>query len=205
MPLKSLGSTGPPVKPSSVTSAQRTTGVKMRLHPGPVDARQQEDLVVDLGQRGQVLRVEDVAARVLHDHAHRVAQAAQLAAVLEVVLDVRVRHAAASCRSSRVTVRPRSWNAKKTVSRHAAEDHPGPVVEDRAVRGCCPTACRSCRGRRRPPSIPLLLDCDHAVGPCAALLVPSKARVELAAALTAAPRPARPRSRPGPRGRRERR
>ena len=61
-----------------------------RLHPGPVDAGGEEDLVVDLLERVLVLRVVDVAVRVLDDDAQRVAQAAQLGAAFQVVLDVRV-------------------------------------------------------------------------------------------------------------------
>ncbi|MNZ63712.1 hypothetical protein D3C78_818660 [compost metagenome] len=59
-----------------------------RLHPGAVDALGEEQLVVDLLEHVQVLGIEDVALGVLHHHAHRVAQAAQRLAVLQVVLDV---------------------------------------------------------------------------------------------------------------------
>ena len=61
-----------------------------RLDPGPVDARRQHQFVVDLAQRLEVLRVVDVAVRVLDHDAQRVAQAAQFVAILQVVLDVRV-------------------------------------------------------------------------------------------------------------------
>ncbi|MNF54315.1 hypothetical protein D3C84_357410 [compost metagenome] len=59
-----------------------------RLHPGAVDALGEKQLVVDLLEHVQVLGVEDVALGVLHHHPHRIAQAAQRLAVLQVVLDV---------------------------------------------------------------------------------------------------------------------
>ncbi len=48
-----------------------------RLHPGPVHALAEEQLVVDVAQGLQVARVEDVALGVLHYHPHRIAQATQ--------------------------------------------------------------------------------------------------------------------------------
>ena len=49
-----------------------------RLHPRPVDARREDELVVDLLQHVEVARIEDVAVGVLDDDAHRVAEAAQV-------------------------------------------------------------------------------------------------------------------------------
>jgi hypothetical protein len=46
---------------------------------------QEEDLVAELAQRVQVARVVDAASRVRHHDAQRVAQAAQLVLVLQVV------------------------------------------------------------------------------------------------------------------------
>src|SRR5439155_1934523 len=61
-----------------------------RLHPRPIYSRCENQLVVDLLQDFQVLRVEDVAVRVLDHHADGVAQAAQILLVGEIVLDVRL-------------------------------------------------------------------------------------------------------------------
>ena len=62
-----------------------------RLHVGTVHAGQQEHLVVDPGERLEVGLVVDVARGRLDRDAHRVAQAAELVAVLEEVDHVRVR------------------------------------------------------------------------------------------------------------------
>ncbi|MNV31675.1 hypothetical protein D3C71_1229920 [compost metagenome] len=59
-----------------------------RLHPGPVDAFGEEQLIVDLLEHVEVRRVENIALGVLDNDAHRVAKTAQRLAVFQEVLDV---------------------------------------------------------------------------------------------------------------------
>ncbi len=61
-----------------------------RFHPGAVHPGREEQRIIDLFQRFQVARLEDVALRVLHHHAQRVAQATQGRLVLQIVLDIRL-------------------------------------------------------------------------------------------------------------------
>jgi hypothetical protein len=132
-----------------------------RLHPGPVDTRRQEDLVVDLLERGLVGRVVDVAFRVLDHDAQRVAQTAQFTAVLQVVLDVRV-----AARDHLLEARAQRQPGRREQAQHQREDRAdrdddAPVVEDqplearaglgsklsrlpRVGRSCGGAACMSC-------------------------------------------------------------
>ncbi len=128
-PSYESGITGPPRKPSSVTSVQRTAGRPQRLHPGAVDAGGEDQLVVDLLQRLQVTRVEDVAVAVLDHDADRVAQAAQVLLVREVVLDVRL-----ALRNHLLEAGVQREPRRRDVAQHerderADDHHRQPVVE----------------------------------------------------------------------------
>ncbi|MNS64418.1 hypothetical protein D3C72_975450 [compost metagenome] len=87
-----------------------------RLHPRAVDAFGEEQLVVDLLEHVEVLRIENIALGVLDHHAHRVAQPAQGSAVFQEVLDVRL------------ALRNHLFEAGAQLQarrRHAAEHHGG--------------------------------------------------------------------------------
>ena len=119
-----------------------------RLDPGAVHARRQHQFVADLAQRVQVLRVVDVALRVLDDDAQRVAQAAQVVAVLQVVLDVRMTRAGSSSRSwrSASAAIPRR-RASSTVSTAQHDDHRAAVVEHQPFQAGARSCGRSARAR----------------------------------------------------------
>ena len=146
-----------------------------RLHPRAVDAGRQEELVVDLLQHVQVFRVEDVAVGVLDHDAQRVAQAAQVLLVGQVVLDVRL-----ALRNHLLEARVEPELRRRDVAEHhgddrADDDHRQPVVEHQALEqvagflvevreladhrhlveivgdGChdCSCPCARCRSARR--------------------------------------------------------
>src|SRR6185369_6139162 len=103
-----------------------------RLHPGAIDSRRQEDLVVDLLEGVEVARIVDVALRVLDDDAQRVAEAAQLAAVLDVVVDVRMA-ARDHLLEARAEREPRDGErAEQHGDERADHDHRSTVIEDGA-------------------------------------------------------------------------
>src|SRR6185295_8915345 len=107
-------------------------GRPQRLDPGAVDSRRQEDLVVDLLERVQVARVVDVALWVLDNDAQRVAEAAQLAAVLEVVLDVGMA-ARDHLLEARAEREPGGGErAEQHRDERAEDDHRPTVIEDGA-------------------------------------------------------------------------
>ena len=103
-----------------------------RFHPGAVDVRHQEQFVVDLLEDFQVGRVEDVAVGVLDHHAHGIAQAAQAAAALQVVLHVRlaVRN---HLLEAGVDRQLRGLEAEQHGQQRAGDDDQQPVVEDGAL------------------------------------------------------------------------
>ena len=103
-----------------------------RLHPGAVDVRHQEQLVVDLLEDFQVGRIEDVAVGVLDHHAHRIAQAAQAAAAFQVVLHVRVT-VRNHLLEAGVDRQLRGLEAEQRGQQRAGQDDPQPVVEDGAL------------------------------------------------------------------------
>ena len=100
-----------------------------RLHPGPVDARREEQLVVHLAQRLEERGIENVALRGLDDHPQRVAEAAQLALVRQVVLDVRVRRRQHLLVAG-IEADPGRHEAQHDRDHQADEHHRHAVVED---------------------------------------------------------------------------
>ena len=100
-----------------------------RLDPRAIHARRQDQLVADLAQRVEVARGVDVAIGVLDDDAQRVAQAAQVGAVLEVVLDVRM-PARDHLLEARVERQAQHGDhAEQHGQREAGEHHRAAVVE----------------------------------------------------------------------------
>ena len=107
-------------------------GRPQRLHPRAIDARREKQLVVDLLQHLEVLRIEDVAVGVLDDDPNGVAEAAQVLLVGQVVLDVRL-----ALRNHLLEARVQHELGRGEVAEHDGDDgahdhHRQPVVEDEA-------------------------------------------------------------------------
>ncbi|WP_201313004.1 hypothetical protein [Dyella sp. EPa41] len=105
-----------------------------RLDPGAVDAGGEEQVVVDLLQDFLVLRIEDVAVLVFHHHAQRIAQAAQLARVVQVVADIGM-VARNHLLEAGVEVQPRRRQPPKGHrGDHARHDHDEAVIEHQSLQ-----------------------------------------------------------------------
>ena len=100
-----------------------------RLHPRAVDAGGQEELVMDLPERREVLRVVDVSFGVLHHDAQRVAEPAQLDAVVQVVLDIRVAARDHLLEAGVERQLRHREHAEQQRDHRAADQHGAPVVE----------------------------------------------------------------------------
>ena len=99
------------------------------LHPRPLDPGGEDQLVGDLLQDFEILRIEDVAVGVLDDHADRVAETAQVLLVGEVVLDVGL-----ALRNHLLEARIEHELRRRDIAEHdgddgADDDHRQPVVE----------------------------------------------------------------------------
>ena len=152
-PLYESGITAPPRKPSSVTSVQRTAGVHSDLTQARSTPGVEDQLVADLLQRLQVARVEDVAIGVLDYDADRVAQAAQVLLVRQVVLDVRL-----ALRNHLLEARVQREPRRSDVAEHqrderADDHHRQPVVEHQPFEPVARLAGRSPRDRGPPASV----------------------------------------------------
>src|SRR5206468_7974323 len=77
-------------------------------------------------------RIEDVAALVLDDHAHRVADAGEILAVVEVVADVRVRLRNRLLEAG-VDLQLHGLESEEHRDRSAQQHHPQAVVEHQAL------------------------------------------------------------------------
>ena len=104
-----------------------------RLHPCAVDAGQQEELLVDLPEALEEARVVDVAIQVLDNDGDRVAQAAQVSAVGQVVLDVGVtlgQHAL----EARAQHQPAQLEREDRRQQQADDEDRSAVIEDEPLQ-----------------------------------------------------------------------
>ncbi|MND79001.1 hypothetical protein D3C80_707260 [compost metagenome] len=122
-----------------------------RLHRRTVDARQQVYRVVELLQAVQVVLVVDATARIGHGDAHRVAQAGEFLAVLQIVVDERM-IARDHLLEAGIERQARGLPAEQQGRRQAQQQHQHTVVEERTFQqraGRAVEVVEMAAGRRR--------------------------------------------------------